>query len=227
MKPIDAYSNTIQRARYFLRLHDGLVNVRSRSVRSDWKSAFCKLMHWPKNASIERVDSKDAVIVLRDAADLAPDDFSANSLDDLLRASLTFGVSALDRYIHERVVQEFVNAYKKGNLNRQQTDFQIPATLAINIIDKIYTAKKKGNNPRPSNEIRNAVQEILHKRPFQSWREIEYAFQLIGVKNLTGQMQNEFRLADMQPVKNQLNKIVSPEKYSNTLKTFDISSLSL
>lgn len=207
MEPIDAYNDTAARARRFLKLHDGLINTRQRAIRADWKASFCKLMHWRQDAAIERVDSRDAVIVLRDGASLIPDDFSKDSLDDLLRASLTFGVSALDRYVHERVIKGFVAAYRSGNLTKQQKEFQIPATLAISIVEKTRFANRNGDVVRPANEIRKAVQEILHKKPFQSWREVEYAFQLIGVTNLTGRLQTAYAVGDLSPIKNQLNKI--------------------
>ena len=70
MKPIDAYNDTANRARLFLEYHDGLMNTRSRSIRKDWKAAFLRLMHWPSDTNIQRVDSKDVVIIPRPGADL-------------------------------------------------------------------------------------------------------------------------------------------------------------
>jgi hypothetical protein len=95
MKPLDTYRDTASRARPFLEYHDGLMNTRARRIRSDWKGKFQALMHWPANSPIERVDSSDAVIVLRPGATLTPDHFTQDWLDDQLRAALTFGVSAL------------------------------------------------------------------------------------------------------------------------------------
>ena len=208
MEPIEAYKDTAQRAQRYLKLHDGLINTRQRAIRADWKRSFCSLMHWPQGSQIERVDSRDAILILRNNATLVPDDFSKQSLEDLLRAALTFGVSALDRYVHERVIKSFVSAYRKSALTKQQKELGIPVTIAMDIIKKVHAANKNGSSVRPANEIRKAIQELLHKRPFQSWREIEYAFQLIGIKNLSGQLQNEFNVGDMKPIKAQLNKIV-------------------
>lgn len=207
MRPIDAYQDTAVRAKRFLLLHDGLMNTRQRSIRADWKSSFNKLMHWNQGADIKRVDSRDAVIVLRDGSALQPDDFTKESLDDLLRSSLTFGVSALDRYIHERIIKGFVTAYRAGNLNKQQKEFTIPATLAMDIVEKTRKANQNGATVRPANEVRKAVQEILHKRPFQSWREVEYGFCLIGVTGLAGKLQGTLGVGDFTPIKRQLNKI--------------------
>tara|TARA_R110000782_G_scaffold191199_2_gene281041 strand:- start:160 stop:930 length:771 start_codon:yes stop_codon:yes gene_type:complete len=207
MEPIDAYQDTAVRAKRLLSLHDGLINTRQRSIRVDWKSSFNQLMHWRQSAAIQRVDSRDAVIVLRDGSGLQPDDFTKESLDDLLRSSLTFGVSALDRYVHERIIKGFVTAYRAGDLNKQQKEFNIPASLAMQIVEKSRKANKNGDKIRPANEIRKAVQEILHKRPFQSWREVEYGFCLIGVTGLAGKLQGIFGVGDFSPIKKHLNKI--------------------
>lgn len=209
MKPIDAYQDTSARARRFLKLYTGLINIRQRSIRSDWKSSFCKLMHWPQRSNIERVDSRDAVIILRPNASLGPDEFKKDALDDLLRMSLVYGVSALDRYVHERVIKGFVKAYKQGNLTREQREYSVPVTLAMNIVEKTRQAYRNGNTVRPSNEIRRFAQEELHRKPFQSWREIDYAFRLIGQSNLSGELQRAYVVGDMRPIKKQLNDIVA------------------
>ncbi len=83
-------------------------------------------MQWPLSHDIQRVDSTDVVLVLRDGAALAPDDLSAEALDDLLRSAITFGVSAIDRYVHERIVKAFVNAFQI--LYAHQASARVPST---------------------------------------------------------------------------------------------------
>ncbi|CAJ2863482.1 Uncharacterised protein [Burkholderia pseudomallei] len=207
MKPIDAYNDTANRARLFLEYHDGLMNTRSRAIRSDWKAAFLKLMHWPTTATIQRVDSKDAVIILRSGATLTPDHFSQDWLDDQLRAALTFGVSALDRYVHERVIKGIIPALKSGSLTRQQEEFSIPVSTAIEMSELAVAASKKGEKLRPANIVRKKVQELLHKRPFQSYREIEYAFGLLGIRNLAQQLQTAYGTGDIKGIKKQIGHI--------------------
>ncbi len=207
MKPLDAYQDTAARARLFLEYHDGLINTRARGIRKDWKSKFVKLMHWPANSTIERVDSVDAVIVLRSGSKLTTDHFTQACLDDQLRAALTFGVSALDRYVHERVVKGIIPALKKRPLTKQQEEFSLPVTTAIQIAEEAVTARKNGKKIRPANIVRRKVQELLHKRPFQSFREVEYAFALLGIRNLTGQLQAAYGVPDLKAQKAQLGKI--------------------
>ena len=204
MTPIEAYDDTSERARTFLAYHDGLINIRSRRIRKDWKASFLKLMHWPYTSAIERVDSKDAVIVLREGASLTPDHFTQPWLDDQLRAALTFGVSALDRYVHERVVKGIIPALKDMPLTRQQEEFSIPVSVAIQISEEAVAAQKRGLKIRPANIVRKKVQELLHKKPFQSYREIEYAFNLLGVKDLAKQLQTAYGVGDLKAFKSQL-----------------------
>jgi hypothetical protein len=128
--------------------------------------------------------------------------------DDLLRSALVLAVSALDRYVHDRVTKGIAGAYRNGDLNREQEDFSIPVSLAFEIAAKASQSKKDPKQSRHANLVRNRVQEILHERPFQSWREIEVAFRLIGIGGIAGHIQNAAHLGDIKPYKNQLNEIV-------------------
>lgn len=56
--------------------------------------------------------------------------------------------------------------------------------------------------------MRRKVQEILHTRTFQSWRELADAFELLGVTDLAGQLQTAYRIGNIRPVQNQLNTLV-------------------
>ncbi|MCC6651539.1 MAG: hypothetical protein IT348_10370 [Candidatus Eisenbacteria bacterium] len=151
----------------------------------------------------------DAVIVLRHGATLAPDDFSKESLDELLRAALALAVGALDRYVHERVTKGIVRALRSGQLSREQRDFPLPATVALRIADRVRDARNAAAPIRPANEFRKAVQEEIHKRPFQGWRDIEKAFKLIGVARLAGSLQAAYGVADFTPIRDELNGITS------------------
>jgi len=208
MKPIDTYTDTVQRARSFLAYHDGLINTRSRRIRNDWKTSFLKLMRWPGGSEIERVDTRDAIIVLKPESKLTTTHFSQVCLDDQLRAALTFGVSAVDRYIHERVVKGIIPALRRPHLNRQQAEFSIPVATAILISEEAVSAQRTGLNIRPTNIVRKKVQEVLFKRPFQSFKEIEYAFQLLGVTNLESQLKASYGIDNWRTVKSQLSHLV-------------------
>lgn len=81
MTPKQCFDNILNRARRLLVIHDGLVNRRRYRIRADWAASFKTLMHWPQADDIERVDSTDAIIVLKDGARLAVSDFTADALE--------------------------------------------------------------------------------------------------------------------------------------------------
>ena len=64
MTPKSAYSEIASRAKWLLRLYDGVLDQRRYRIRSDWKQAFTRIMHWPSSSLIERVDSTQAIIIL-------------------------------------------------------------------------------------------------------------------------------------------------------------------
>ncbi len=206
----DAFDNIIARSEGLLTLYHGMVNTRKRGIRADWKAGFCKLMHWRKTIPIERVDSRDAIVVLKESADLKPKDFRHEVLDDLLRSSLTFAVSALDRYVHERVVRKIVPALRVTKQNRDQKQLDIPAAVAIEIVDAVVAERKKNpnKNVRPANIIRQRVQDLLHRKPFQSWKEVTYAFSLIGVTGIDGKIQSSLGLPNLKDFKSDLNRAI-------------------
>ena len=209
MQPIQAYEHARDRALLLVRLSEGLTNRRSRGIRSDWKASFCHLMHWPKGSAIQRIDGKDAIIILRDGCSLGREDFEPEMLQELLRSALVLGVSALDRYMHERIVKKIVGALTKGKLCKEQVEFSIPATVAIQVANRVVRARRHGDAVRPTNEIRIEIQRLLHKRTFQSWRELEEGFKLIGITGISGKLQSAYRTATIKPIQDQLNRIAA------------------
>ena len=69
-------------------------------------------------------------------------------------------------------------------------------------------SSKAGEPIRPANQLRISLQDALHLRTFQSWREIEEAFELIGVTGITGTLQTAYGAGDIKPIKAQLNALV-------------------
>ena len=165
-------------------------------------------MRWRLDTPLERVDSRDAIVVLKSGASLAPDDFSRPALDDLLRSALVFGVSGLDRYVHERVVKKIIASLGSTTLTRRQEELAIPATMALAAAKTLRRALGEGKQARPANEIRKKIQENLHTRPFQSWRQIEEAFELIGVTDLAQRLQAAYRVGDFGQIRRELDAIV-------------------
>lgn len=133
--------------------------------------------------------------------------------DDVLRCSIVFALAALDRYVHERVCKEIVRVFSRpSTLSRRQKEFSLPAVVAFQVAKKAaHNAKvipnaKSGPRPaRAANLIRNAIRDILHKRPFQSWRELEDAMSLIGITNLESQLKVHLTASGLNRVKASLS----------------------
>ena len=109
--------------------------------------------------------------------------------------------------MHERIVKNIVVALKKKNPSREQSEFSIPAHTAIQVVHKVIKARNNGRVVRPANEIRNAIQGILHRRTFQNWRELEDGFKLIGISGLSGRLQAQYQVPKIKPIQHQLNEI--------------------
>lgn len=128
--------------------------------------------------------------------------------EDVLRSAIVLALSALDRYVHDRVTKGIAAAYKNPTLTREQEDFTVPVAVAFEIATKAAKSNQTTKQTRAANIVRNQIQEILHKRPFQSWREIEVAFSLIGITGIAGHIQAAMSLSNITPVKTELNEIV-------------------
>jgi len=161
------------RAEYLLRLAYGLTNVRHYRIRKDWAAKFRQLMHWPQAHAIERIDSKDAVVVLRDASNLRQEDFSSKALKDLLRASLVMAVSAMDAYFHAKIIQHVVEHSRKKE----------PSNKLLNerILVKYFIEGRK--KTRTNVALRAAVEQNLSYQSLQQPDPIREALGLIGISD--------------------------------------------
>ena len=74
--------------------------------------------------------------------------------------------------------------------------------------EELRKASRAGQAIRPANQFRIALQEALHRRTFQNWREVEEAFELIGIGGLGGRLRVAYAVGDISTIKNQLNNIV-------------------
>lgn len=210
MTPYEAYTDIRDRARFMLTIYDGLLNTRQRRIREDWKRGFCQLMHWRRGIPIERLDSPDAIIILKEGSRLTAGTFTHDHLDDFLRSALVMAVGALDRYVHERVVRVIIPALQGRDLNREQETLAVPISTVLEISDEMVRLRRENPNQtfRPANVARRKLQEHLHTRPFQSWKEITYAFALIGINGLDGQLQTAYAAANLGSIKREHTSII-------------------
>lgn len=165
------FDKAIDRAEYLLRLAEGLTDHRQRGARADWGRSFKALMHWPKGHVIERVDSKDVVVVIRDGSTLSRDDFSTSALDDLLRASLVMAVAAMDAYFHAKILRYVVSHSRKASPSGRLLNERI-------LVSDFIEGRKR---QRANTALRAALERNLSYQSLQHPEKIADALGLIGV----------------------------------------------
>lgn len=185
------------RAEYLCRLADGLVNTRKRSMRQDWARSFKKMMGWKTDAAIDRVDGRDAVVVLRDGSNLSACDFDSKAVSDLYRASLVMTVSAMDAYFHAKVLRYVVAQSKKHD----------PSASLMNLKVMVSDFIRGNNMERRNSALRSAVARQLSYQSFQSPEKISDALNLIGVKDIWTKVAKELKM-NKDDVKKSIKAIV-------------------
>ncbi len=184
MKAKDGFDTAMNRARHLLELYDLLNDRRMRKVRSDWANRFKTLMHWPAGEEIVRVDGRDSnsMIVLRQAVGVDRRHFAHDYLSELLRASIVASVSALDRFMHDLVVD-----HSWGLLSRSEAD--VPKELAKLSVPVLETKRaleklRADAKSRPGHIIKQAIQAELHRKfTFQKPDDVLTAGRMLGIED--------------------------------------------
>jgi hypothetical protein len=172
----ETFKAAYKRAKYLYRLHEGLANHRKRAMRCDWAASFCRIMRWSQATAgeIDRVDSPDAIVVLRKGSRLSRVDFATDALPDLLRASIVMLVSAIDAYFHAKIIAHVVRLANKGA--------HMPKALGketISVKDFVKARQYK----RKMTVVRNALNEKLGYQSLQSPEKVAKALAMIGVSD--------------------------------------------
>src|SRR5206468_12723895 len=114
--------------------------------------------HWPESESIVRIDGKDhnSILILREALDIDRSRFAHDYLSELLRASIVATVSALDRYMHDLIVErswKLLNQSEK-KIPKELKKITIPVLKSKRALDHL----RKNPKARPGNLIKLAIQ---------------------------------------------------------------------
>lgn len=194
---LQTFAKAQGRAKYLVRLAEGLVNTRKYVMRVDWARNFRKIMHWKIGTHIDRVDGRDAVVVLRDGATLSADDFNHSAISDLYRAALVMSVSAMDAYFHVKVLHYIVIQSKKSAPSKSLMN------LKITVSDFV-----RGNSMKYRNSaLRSAIERHLSFQSLQTPEKVATTLNLIGVKDFWQKVAKELK-SDEDTLKKQIGKIV-------------------
>ncbi len=102
-----------------------------------------------------------------------------------------------------------IKSLRRSSLRPAQQKLTITAVLALRTTEALRRSARAGGVVRPANQFRIALQESLHRRTFQSWHEIEEAFELIGISGFTARLKAAYSVSNILPTRNQLNNIVN------------------
>lgn len=207
MKAKKAFDAALDRGEHLLALYNLLRNRRTRAIREDWATKLRRLMHWSQSETINRIDGKRCMIILREGSVVGLDSFSHEHLSELLRSAVVAAVSAMDRYFHDSVVERSwtLLSKKEENIPNRLKKLELPILQTKRALDRL----KKSPTSRPGTIVKKAVQDKLHNEfTFQNPSRVEEAVQMLGVTNFWGQVGGNLPgTPEKQVIMNRLLKI--------------------
>ncbi|MBT7071360.1 MAG: hypothetical protein HN975_10790 [Anaerolineae bacterium] len=190
--PKDTFDYAIKRADNFLTLYTILHNSRQRSGRSDWLASFKSFMRWPQGEKIVRIDGRDrlSLLILREELGIDRKLFSHDYVSELLRSSIVCVISALDRYMHDVVVDQCWTLLTKreANIPKELKKIRLPVLATKKALDKL----KREPSSRPGTIIKQEIQKALHFNfTFQKKSDIEMGARLLGIQDFWRKVTSE------------------------------------
>ena len=207
--PKNTFDAALARPRHLLALYDVLHDSRKRSARKDWKRSFCNVMHWPVTEDILRIDGANgnSMLVLRESVNMSRQSFTHHYLSELLRGAITASVSALDKYIHDQIVNRSPILLKlpEDQIPSELRKLKLPALTVKRSLEKL----KKDSKSRPSSILKKDMQEMLQRdETFQSVSGVEKGARILGLKDFWRSMVTEIgEYSNPGALKEDLSKI--------------------
>ena len=187
----EVFDFAFERACHFLTLYDILHNSRQRDGRSDWLNSFKRFMHWPIGENITRIDGKDknSLLILRSAVGIDRKYFAQEFTGELLRSAVVAAISALDKYMHDIVVEKcwsLLNGPEK-DIPKELANLKVPVLTTKKALDKL----RANTSARPGSQIKLQIQEMLHREfTFQNVAGVEKGAKILGVSDFWGKVAN-------------------------------------
>lgn len=183
----DGFNSAMDRANHLLILYAILHNTRTRVVRNDWAKTFKQHMQWPLSEQIVRVDGENSLLILRESAGIDGTHFAHDYLSELLRATIVAAVSALDRYMHDMVVERSLDLLRlpEEDIPKELRKLAVPILSAKKALEHL----RKDSKSKPGNILKQAIQAALHEDyTFQSSSSIEKGAKMLGIKDFWGEI---------------------------------------
>lgn len=226
------FDAAIARSKHLLLLYDLIHDNRQRGIRSDWASNFKELMHWPDGEAIVRIDGlgRNSLLIVREAVGVSREQFSHKYASELLRAAIVAAVSALDRYIHDLVVENSWKLLSRAEVSipTDLKKLELPVLDTKRALERLRSDKKA----RPGNLIKRAIQEQLHSEfTFQKPDMVEKAMRMLGVSDfwtkvaaeMPGQPPKAVVIEKLREVANRRNQIVHEADLERKLRAKQVT----
>lgn len=187
MTAIGNFDDAMDRAEHPLDLYELLHNTRARSVRNDWAQGFKEFMGWSPSEEIVRVDGNDAILIIRDRGrGWHMSHFDAPWLSELLRAALTAGVSAFDRYVHDLYTDHFSKFLASGSPDK----YHVTVRAAERAIAKALESRTGGKKTRPRQVLKERFRSEINSQTFQGSKQVTEALSKLGLKKFWKRIAN-------------------------------------
>lgn len=199
---IDGFNSAMERANHLLKLYAVLHDTRKRDVRNDWAEKFKALMNWPASEKIVRVDGENSLLILRESASIDRTHFTHDYLSELLRATIVAAVSAVDRYMHDIIVEKSwtLLCRPEGDVPKELRKLAVPILSAKKALEQL----RSDNESRPGHILKQAIQAALHEEyTFQNSSSIEKGAKMLGIQDFWGEVIKH--LSD-KPIKGDVQK---------------------
>ncbi|WP_297770830.1 HEPN domain-containing protein [uncultured Alcanivorax sp.] len=149
-------------------------------------------MHWPRRENIVRIDGKDknSLLILRETLGISREHFSHEYASELLRSSIVCSISALDRYMHDVVVDRCwaLLSQAEKDVPKELKKVRLPVLATKKALEKL----KSNPNSRPGTLVKKEIQKAIHiDFTFQKKSDIEKGAKLLGVSDFWRKMAAE------------------------------------
>ena len=185
----DTFDFAYKRAKHYLALYNIVHNSRQRAARSDWLENFKRFMHWPLGDDIVRIDGKDgkSLLILKEELGIDRELFAHDYASELLRSAIVAAISALDRYMHDYVVEKSWSLLNRpeNDIPKELKKIKIPVLATKKALEKI----RKDHNSRPGSLIKKQIQDVIHREfTFQKKDDIQKGARMLGIEDFWGKV---------------------------------------
>jgi len=215
--PKDNFDFAFKRVNHFLSLYDLLNNSNQRASRASWKDQFKRILRWPVTEDIICIHGKDnnSLLLLKKSLGIERKRFAHDYTSELLRSSISASVSALDKYLHDIIVQNCIKllSLPDNKIPNEFASIRIPVVSAKKALNKI----KAENSARPGFIIKQEVQSVLHRDfTFQNSSSVIKAGRMLGITDfwrkvstkMPGNTSKDNVISKLKIITNRRNQIV-------------------